>query len=60
MAPAFCTGTATRQLEEWYVGHAVELAAAGIPIAQLRSSTAAVANRVQADRIFTRWIHEIS
>jgi GMP synthase (glutamine-hydrolysing) len=51
-----------RQLEEWYVGHAVELAAAGIPIAQLRSSTAAVANRlpVQADRIFTRWIHEIS
>jgi GMP synthase (glutamine-hydrolysing) len=51
-----------RQLEEWYVGHAVELAAAGIPIAQLRSSTAAVANRLpaQADRIFTRWIHEIS
>jgi GMP synthase (glutamine-hydrolysing) len=51
-----------RQLEEWYVGHAVELAAAGISIAQLRSSTAAVANRLpaQADRIFTRWIHEIS
>ncbi|MGM4992426.1 glutamine amidotransferase [Tardiphaga sp. 841_E9_N1_2] len=51
-----------RQLEEWYVGHAVELAAAGIPIAQLRSNTAAVANRLpaQADHIFTRWIHEIS
>lgn len=51
-----------RQLEEWYVGHAVELAIAGIPIADLRAATAEVANVLpsQADRIFTRWIREIS
>lgn len=51
-----------RQLEEWYVGHAVELAAAKIPVAQLRSATAAFADRLpaQADRIFTRWIREIA
>lgn len=50
-----------RQLEEWYVGHAVELAAASIPVTQLRANTAAAASRLpdRADRIFTRWIREI-
>ncbi len=51
-----------RQLEEWYVGHAVELAVAGIRIADLRAATTEVAGhlRQQADRVFTQWIREIS
>jgi GMP synthase (glutamine-hydrolysing) len=50
-----------RQLEEWYVGHAVELASAGISIADLRSATASVGPQMQdrANRIFGRWIREI-
>ena len=50
-----------RQLEEWYVGHAVELSAAGIPVTDLRLATAAVAPQLQdrASRIFGRWIHTL-
>ncbi|OYU89596.1 MAG: glutamine amidotransferase [Bradyrhizobiaceae bacterium PARB1] len=50
-----------RQLEEWYVGHAVELSAAGIPVTELRTATAAVAPQLQdrASRIFGRWIHAL-
>ena len=51
-----------RQLEEWYVGHAVELAAAKVSVPELRAATATRANRLpsQADRVFTRWLREIT
>lgn len=50
-----------RQLVEWYVGHAVELSAAGIPVTELRTATATVAPQLQdrASRIFGRWIHAL-
>lgn len=50
-----------RQLEEWYVGHALELSAAGIPVTELRAATASVAPRLQdrASRIFGRWVHAL-
>jgi GMP synthase (glutamine-hydrolysing) len=50
-----------RQLEEWYVGHAVELAAAGISVTKLRASTAKLSNALarQADRVFTGWLRQI-
>jgi GMP synthase (glutamine-hydrolysing) len=50
-----------RQLEEWYVGHAVELAAAGISVADLRAQTLkhrpGLASR--AERIFGSWLEQI-
>lgn len=50
------------RLEEWYVGHTVELGAANISIPALRSATAQAAPRIpaQAERIFTRWLSEIA
>jgi GMP synthase (glutamine-hydrolysing) len=50
------------QLEQWYVGHAAELAAAKVSVAELRAATAKIANRLasQANRIFTHWLHEIA
>jgi GMP synthase (glutamine-hydrolysing) len=50
-----------RQLEEWYVGHAVELAGANVSVAELRAATAKLANTLagQADRVFTDWLHQI-
>lgn len=51
------------QLEEWYVGHAVELSAAGIAVNDLRTSTAMVAPQVQAqaDAIFGGfWLRDIT
>lgn len=51
-----------RHLEEWYVGHAVELAAAKIPVADLRTATqrhgSALAPR--ADRVFSGWLRQLS
>jgi GMP synthase (glutamine-hydrolysing) len=51
-----------RQLEEWYVGHAVELAAANVSVTQLRADTlrhhSGLAARV--DRIFGQWLHQIA
>ncbi|WP_315830859.1 glutamine amidotransferase [Bradyrhizobium prioriisuperbiae] len=50
-----------RQLEEWYVGHAVELAAAGISVPELRTATSALAGRLrtQADSVFDPWLRQI-
>jgi GMP synthase (glutamine-hydrolysing) len=45
-------------LEYWYVGHAVELAAAGIPVPGLRATTRALAEgvRARARAIFAAWL----
>jgi GMP synthase (glutamine-hydrolysing) len=50
-----------QRLEEWYVGHAVELSAAGVSVADLRTRTAAVASqlRVRAARIFNEWLQHV-
>jgi GMP synthase (glutamine-hydrolysing) len=50
-----------RQLEEWNVGHAVELAAVGVSIKDLRAATAKLAEQLpaRANAIFTRWLQEI-
>jgi GMP synthase (glutamine-hydrolysing) len=49
------------QLEAWFVGHAVELAGAGIAVPALRSATAAVAKNLkhQAEAIFERWLTQL-
>jgi GMP synthase (glutamine-hydrolysing) len=51
-----------RQLEEWYVGHAAELAATRISVPELRAATAKRASKLadQASRVFTRWLREIT
>jgi GMP synthase (glutamine-hydrolysing) len=51
-----------RQLEEWYVGHTMELSAAGISIPVLRQETLvrAAAVHQRAERIFSRWLRQIS
>lgn len=50
-----------RQLEEWYVGHAVELSAAKVSIPELRAATQALAKRVaaQAEHVFSDWLQSI-
>ncbi len=50
-----------RQLEEWYIGHAVELAASGISVTELRTATSKIAARLpqQAENIFSRWLQDI-
>ncbi len=50
-----------RQLEEWYVGHAVQLAAVKVAVTELRAATSKFANGLasQADQVFTRWLHEM-
>jgi GMP synthase (glutamine-hydrolysing) len=50
-----------RQLEEWYVGHAVELAAAQVSIADLRAAAQQHANgvAVRADRVFSSWLRQL-
>ncbi|MCS3501982.1 GMP synthase (glutamine-hydrolyzing) [Bradyrhizobium japonicum] len=50
-----------RQLEEWYVGHAVELASAKISVQELRARTAEVSKTVAraADRVFTTWLGQL-
>jgi GMP synthase (glutamine-hydrolysing) len=50
-----------RSLEQWYVGHAVELAAAGVSVTDLRATTTALAPRLheQSRRIFAAWLRQI-
>jgi GMP synthase (glutamine-hydrolysing) len=50
-----------RGLEEWYVGHAGELAATCISVPELRDTTAATAPLLlpRAQTIFRRWLAEI-
>jgi GMP synthase (glutamine-hydrolysing) len=50
-----------RQLEEWYVGHAVELAAAGIDVNALRAASRAnseAAHRL-AQSVFGKWLADL-
>lgn len=51
-----------RQLEEWYVGHAVELSAAKISIPELRATTQALAKPVaaQAEHVFSDWLDSLT
>ena len=48
-------------LEQWYVGHAVELAAAKISVAALRAATAKAGDRLQTEArlIFANWLGNI-
>ena len=50
-----------RQLEEWYVGHAVELAGNNISVRDLRAKTTEVAQTVarSADRVFANWLGQL-
>ncbi len=50
------------RLETWFVGHTMELSAAGISVPELRAATAAVAGRQaseHATRIFGDWLRQI-
>jgi GMP synthase (glutamine-hydrolysing) len=51
-----------RQLEEWYVGHAVELSAAKVSIPELRAKTQTLSRLValQAERVFSDWLQSIA
>ena len=51
-----------RQLEEWYVGHAVELSAAKVSIPELHATTQALARPVatQAEQVFGDWLLSIA
>ncbi len=50
-----------RQLEEWYVGHTAELAAAKVSVRDLRAAAqrhkSGLAQR--ADQVFSAWLHEL-
>ena len=49
------------QLEQWLVGHAIELSGAGVSISDLRAATAAASRivRQQAQAIFTAWLQQL-
>lgn len=61
MALQFHLEADPRQLEEWYVGHAFELAAAKVSVPELRAATSKLANglAIRANRVFARWLGEI-
>src|SRR3984885_10326531 len=50
-----------RQLEEWYVGHAVELAASPVSIADLRAGARRHADglSLRASQVFGSWLREL-
>jgi GMP synthase (glutamine-hydrolysing) len=58
LALQFHLETDPRQLEEWYVGHTVELAAEKISIAELRAATRRHSEDLakRADRVFSNWL----
>jgi len=62
MALQFHIEADPQQLEAWYLGHAVELSTASVPIPDLRAATAGVASRVraQAARIFKDWLNQVA
>lgn len=49
------------RLEQWFIGHAVEIAAAGISVTSLRADSARYARQLetQARKCFTEWLDEI-
>jgi GMP synthase (glutamine-hydrolysing) len=51
-----------RGLEQWFVGHAAELAAAGVSIPQLRAETAAIHEQLhrRSRRIFRDWVAQVT
>jgi len=51
-----------RQLEEWYVGHTAELAAAKVSVTDLRAATLRHKDGLapRADRVFSHWLRQIS
>ena len=61
MALQFHVEVDPQRLEEWYVGHAVELSAAGVSVPDLRTRTAAVASQLrgQAACIFNKWLQHV-
>jgi GMP synthase (glutamine-hydrolysing) len=62
LALQFHLETASQALEQWVVGHAVELSAARISIPRLRAAAADMADRAgpQAQSIFSAWLREIA
>ena len=50
-----------RKLEEWYVGHTAELAAAKVSVTDLRAATLRHKEGLapRADRVFSRWLRQI-
>lgn len=53
---------AAARLEQWFIGHACEIAAAGLSVAVLRADTTRYASclEVQAHKSFTEWLGSIS
>lgn len=53
---------AAARLEQWFIGHACEIAAAGLSVAVLRADTTRYASclEVQAHKSFTEWLASIS
>jgi GMP synthase (glutamine-hydrolysing) len=62
LALQFHLETDPHRLEQWYVGHAAELAAAKVSVAGLRAATSKLASgrAALADRVFTRWLRDIA
>ena len=52
----------SRQLEDWYIGHTVELANAHVSVPDLRAATRRYKDRLTlcADRVFGDWLRQIS
>lgn len=62
LALQFHLETGPQSLERWCVGHAAELAAAGVSVPRLQSDTAAMSGRLgpQVQRIFSAWLRQIA
>jgi GMP synthase (glutamine-hydrolysing) len=62
LALQFHLETGPKALEKWIVGHAAELSAARVGVAELRAATAALSASVgaRARTIFSAWLREIA